>query len=58
MNVNRQIVRVIADQPWERFPVLESVAAYDEAQRRFTNWREFYHRGIGLSEDEVPVVSP
>jgi HAD superfamily hydrolase (TIGR01549 family) len=53
MNVNRQIVRVITDQPWERFPVLENVAAYDEAQRRFTNWREFYHRGIGLSEDEI-----
>ena len=53
MNVNRQIVRVITDQSWERFPVLASVAAYDEAQRRFTNWREFYHRGIGLSEDEV-----
>jgi len=53
MNVNRQIVRVITDQPWERFPVLENVAAYDEAQMRFSNWREFYHRGIGLSEDEV-----
>lgn len=53
MNVNRQIVQVITDQPWERFPVLESVAAYDEAQMRFTNWREFYRRGIGLSEDEV-----
>jgi phosphoglycolate phosphatase-like HAD superfamily hydrolase len=53
MNVNRQIVRVVTDQPWERFPVLESVAAYDEAQMRFTNWRDFYHRGIGLSEDEV-----
>ena len=53
MNVNRQIVRVITDQPWERFPVLENVAAYDEAQMRFSNWREFYHRAIGLSEDEV-----
>lgn len=53
MNVNRQIVRTITDQPWERFPVLESVAAYDEAQMRFTNWREFYRRGIGLSEDEI-----
>jgi len=53
MNVNRQIVQVITDQPWERFPVLESVAVYDEAQMRFANWREFYRRAIGLSEDET-----
>ena len=53
MNVNRQIIQVITDQPWERFPVFESVATYDEAQMRSTNWREFYHRGFGLSEDEI-----
>jgi phosphoglycolate phosphatase-like HAD superfamily hydrolase len=53
MNVNRQIVGAITGQPWQRFAVLGSVAAYDEAQRRFANWREFYRRGIGLSEDDT-----
>jgi beta-phosphoglucomutase-like phosphatase (HAD superfamily) len=53
MNVNRQIVGAITGQPWQRFSVLESVAAYDTAQQSFANWREFYRRGIGLTEDEI-----
>jgi len=53
MKVNRQIIQAITGQPWDRFEVLETPAAYDEAQRRCTNWREFYHLGIGLSEDEI-----
>ena len=53
MNVNRQIVEAVTGQPWLRFSVLEGVAAYDEAQQRFANWREFYRRGIGLVEDEI-----
>jgi HAD superfamily hydrolase (TIGR01549 family) len=53
LNVNRQIARSITDQPWDRFPVLANQAAYDEAQRRCSNWREFYRREIGLSEDEI-----
>lgn len=53
LNVNRQIARAITEQPWDRFPVLASQAAYDEAQRMCTNWREFYRQEIGLSEDEI-----
>ena len=53
INVNRQLVQAVTDQPWDRFPVLENQATYDEAQRQCTNWREFYRRHIGLSEDEI-----
>jgi HAD superfamily hydrolase (TIGR01549 family) len=53
MRVNRQIVQKITGSPWDRFAVLENQASYDEAQSRFTNWREFYSRGIGLAEDEI-----
>jgi phosphoglycolate phosphatase-like HAD superfamily hydrolase len=53
LNVNRQIARSITDQPWDRFPVLANQAAYDEAQRTCTNWREFYRRDLDFSEDEI-----
>jgi HAD superfamily hydrolase (TIGR01549 family) len=53
MNVNRQIVHTVTGQPWSRFPVLASLDAYDQAQRRSANWREFYRSAIRLSEDEI-----
>jgi phosphoglycolate phosphatase-like HAD superfamily hydrolase len=53
LNVNRQIVESITNRPWEEFPELRDVAAYDEAWQGFTNWRDFYGRGIGLTESDI-----
>jgi HAD superfamily hydrolase (TIGR01549 family) len=53
MNVNRRIVTEVTGRQWQQFPVLATLAAYDEAQRSCANWREFYSQGIGLPEDEI-----
>ncbi len=53
LNVNRRIVRSITDQRWDRFPILANQEAYDEAQNRCANWRDFYRLNFGLSEEEI-----
>jgi HAD superfamily hydrolase (TIGR01549 family) len=51
--VNRRIVEELTGTPWDRFPVLGSQDAYNGAQRRSANWREFYGHGIELSEEQI-----
>lgn len=53
LNVNRSIVERLAGRPWEEFPSLASVSAYDAAVARCVGWRDFYEREFGLSDLRV-----
>ncbi|MFQ5738942.1 MAG: HAD family hydrolase [Acidobacteriota bacterium] len=50
--VTRRIVRDLG-APVRDVPALSSPHQYDQAQRRTANWREFYRRYLGLSEEET-----
>jgi phosphoglycolate phosphatase-like HAD superfamily hydrolase len=51
LSVNRSIIEGLTGRPWTDFPALESIAAYDAAVARCTNWRDFYQGEFGLRED-------
>jgi phosphoglycolate phosphatase-like HAD superfamily hydrolase len=51
LNVNRSIIEGLTGRPWQDFEALHSIAAYDGAVARCTNWRDFYQNEFGLSED-------
>ncbi len=53
LSVSRSIIQRITGQPASTFAALSSVAGYDAALMRATNWREFYQREFGLSEADI-----
>lgn len=53
LSVNREIVERITGRKHTRFAALESTGAYEQAVARSGNWRDFYAREFGFSEDEM-----
>jgi phosphoglycolate phosphatase-like HAD superfamily hydrolase len=51
LSVNRSIIEGLTGRPWTDFAALQSIAAYDAAVARCTNWRDFYQGEFGLRED-------
>lgn len=51
LNVNRSIIEALTGRPWQAFAALHSIAGYDGAVARCTNWRDFYQNEFGLEED-------
>ena len=51
LGVNRSIIEGLTGRPWRAFQALNSIADYDDAVARCTNWRDFYQREFGLRED-------
>lgn len=50
LSVNRAIIEGLTGRPWQDFEALHSLADYDDAVARCTNWRDFYQREFGLQE--------
>ncbi|MEJ2483900.1 MAG: HAD hydrolase-like protein, partial [Gemmatimonadota bacterium] len=57
LSVNRAIVEEVTDRSHECFPALVSIAAYEAAVARASDWREFYASKFGLGEDEIERAS-
>lgn len=53
LSVNREIVQRITGRKHTSFAALESTGAYEQAVARSGNWRDFYAREFGLTEDEM-----
>ena len=51
LNVNRSIIEGLTGRPWQDFKALHSIADYDGAVARCTNWRDFYQDEFDLRED-------
>jgi phosphoglycolate phosphatase-like HAD superfamily hydrolase len=51
LSVNRSIIEDLTGRSWQDFEALHSVANYDAAVARCTNWRDFYQREFGLREN-------
>lgn len=56
LSVNRSIIEGLTGRSWRDFRALESVAEYDDAVARCTNWRDFYQNEFGLSEDMLETA--
>ena len=53
LRVNRQIVQRITGQEHTTFSALGSTGAYELAVARSGNWRDFYAREFGFTEDDM-----
>jgi phosphoglycolate phosphatase-like HAD superfamily hydrolase len=51
--VNRKLVADITGRPADDFPPMRSMEAYEAADSRAANWREFYHVELGLTEEQT-----
>jgi HAD superfamily hydrolase (TIGR01549 family) len=51
--VTRTILKTITGKDPDVYPALRSLAAYSAAQARSQNWREFYKKEFGLSEELI-----
>lgn len=56
LSVNRSIIEGLTGRPWGDFPALNSIADYDDAVARCTNWRDFYQNEFGLAEDMLETA--
>ena len=56
LNVTRNIVKNIAKTDAEAFPALRSVGNYYLANRRRSNWREFYRSELNFSESQIDAA--
>lgn len=52
LNVSRAIIEEMTGRS-HGYPSLQSVQAYDEANRRTANWRELYRVEFGFTEEQV-----
>lgn len=57
LSVNRAIIERITRTPADSFEPLTSVAAYDAAVARCTNWRDFYAVEFGLTASQVKAAA-
>lgn len=53
LSVNLAIVRELTGRDGSGYPALSSIAAYEAAIARATNWRDFYAREFDLRDEEV-----
>jgi HAD superfamily hydrolase (TIGR01549 family) len=56
LSVNRTIIQGLTGRSWRDFGALTSVADYDDAVARCTNWRDFYQNEFGLREDMLETA--
>ncbi len=56
LSVNRSIIEGLTGRSWRDFGALISVADYDDAVARCTNWRDFYQGEFGLREDMLELA--
>jgi HAD superfamily hydrolase (TIGR01549 family) len=52
-NVVRRLIAESTGRAPDRIPALASPEVYDQANRRYLNWRELYTQEFGFSEDET-----
>ena len=53
LSVNREIVQRITGREHTGFAALSSTEAYEQAVARSGNWRDFYAREFGFTEDDM-----
>lgn len=53
LNVTKAIISAVTGKPAEAFPVLDSVAVYDEANMKAANWRELYKTEFNLTDEQA-----
>ncbi|MBI2729430.1 MAG: HAD family hydrolase [Sphingobacteriales bacterium] len=53
LNVTRSIISAVTGKPADMFPVLNSVAVYDEANMKSANWRELYKTEFNLTDEQT-----
>ena len=53
LRVNREIVQRITGREHSTFAALNSTEAYEQAVARSGNWRDFYAREFGFTEDDM-----
>ncbi len=53
LNVTRLIINEVTRIPIDKFEALLSLENYVKAHRQTANWREFYMKDFGLSENQV-----
>jgi HAD superfamily hydrolase (TIGR01549 family) len=53
LSVNREIVQRITGREHSTFAALSSTEAYEQAVARSGNWRDFYAREFGFTEDDM-----
>ncbi len=53
LNVTRRIVEVISGNDWKKYPALATVETYTYANKTSTNWRDFYTKEFGFTNDQT-----
>ena len=56
LNVTRNIVKTLFNTEPSVYPALETLDNYDSANRKISNWREFYRQELNLSEEQIDAA--
>jgi N-acetyl-D-muramate 6-phosphate phosphatase len=56
LNVTRKIIEKATDKKYTAFPALDNLPDFEKAHQQSENWRDFYFREFGFSEEQTNYV--